>query len=174
MKQTNNSAQLKSKKRISKAGKSADKERLRLWIRLLRTTRTVEAELRERLRTEFGSTLPRFDVMSALSRHASDHAAKSAYGMKMSELSRMLMVSNGNVTGIVERLAEEGLLLREADPDDRRAARVKLTRKGTAEFERQAAAHQQWLNECLAGISAADAAEIAALLKQAAVHDNLQ
>jgi DNA-binding MarR family transcriptional regulator len=170
VKQSNNRAPLKTKKRTGKAGKSADKERLRLWIRLLRTTRTVEAELRERLRTEFGSTLPRFDVMSALSRHGSNNA----HGMKMSELSRMLMVSNGNVTGIVERLAEEGLLLREADPDDKRAARVKLTRKGNAEFERQAAAHQQWLNECLAGISAADSAEIAALLKQASVHDNLR
>ena len=126
---------------------------------MLRTTRTVEAELRERLRTEFGSTLPRFDVMSALSRY--DH------GIKMSELSRLLMVSNGNVTGIVERLAEEGLLLREADPEDRRAARVKLTQQGIEEFDRQAIEHQRWLNECLAGISAKESATITALLTQA-------
>lgn len=126
---------------------------------MLRTTRAVEAELRERLRTEFGSTLPRFDVMSALARY--DH------GIKMSELSRLLMVSNGNVTGIVERLAEEGLLLREADPDDRRAARVKLTRKGIEEFERQAIEHQQWLNDCLSGITAEESATITALLTQA-------
>lgn len=126
---------------------------------MLRTTRAVEAELRERLRTEFGSTLPRFDVMSALSRYDQ--------GIKMSELSRLLMVSNGNVTGIVERLAEEGLLLREADPDDRRAARVKLTRKGTEEFERQAIEHEQWLNDCLSGVTAEESATMTALLTQA-------
>ena len=153
---SNSNTSIKAKK---PAGKSAAKQRLRLWIRLLRTTRAIEAELRERLRTEFGSTLPRFDVMSALSRY--DH------GIKMSELSRLLMVSNGNVTGIVERLAEEGLLLREADPDDRRAARVRLTHKGIEEFEQQAIKHQDWLNECLSGISAKESATIAALLSQA-------
>jgi DNA-binding MarR family transcriptional regulator len=140
------------------------KERLRLWIRMLRTTRAIEADLRERLRTEFASTLPRFDVMSALHRH--DH------GIKMSELSRLLMVSNGNVTGIVERLAEEGQLIREADPEDRRAARVKLTRKAIKEFERQAQQHQQWIDECLSGISADESADIATLLKQATADMN--
>jgi len=141
------------------ADESAAKQRLRLWIRMLRTTRAVEAELREHLRTEFGSTLPRFDVMSALSRY--DH------GIKMSELSRLLMVSNGNVTGIVERLADEGLLLREADPQDRRATHVRLTSKGIAEFERQAIKHQDWLNDCLSGISADESATITKLLSQA-------
>lgn len=124
----------------------ASKERLRLWLRVLKTNRLMEAELRERLRLEFGTTLPRFDVMSALYRNPK--------GMKMSELSRMLMVSNGNVTGIVDRLREDALLLREAVPGDRRAARVRLTPKGIAEFEKQAAAHEGWVSELLSGLDA--------------------
>lgn len=120
------------------------KAHLRLWLRLLKVNRLVEAELRERLRLEFGTTLPRFDVMSALYRNRQ--------GMKMSELSRMLMVSNGNVTGIVDRLADDGLMLREAVPGDRRAARVRLTQNGIAEFERQAAAHEVWVSELLGGL----------------------
>ncbi len=126
------------------------KEHLRLWLRLLKVSRTVESELRERLRVEFGTTLPRFDVMSALYRNQS--------GMKMSELSRMLMVSNGNVTGIVDRLTEDGMMIREAVPGDRRAARVKLTQKGIAEFAKLAEAHERWVSELLGGLSGGDSA----------------
>ncbi|MEN8891985.1 MarR family winged helix-turn-helix transcriptional regulator [Planktotalea arctica] len=122
------------------------KERLRLWLRVLKTNRLIEAELRERLRLEFGTTLPRFDVMSALYRNPK--------GMKMSELSRMLMVSNGNVTGIVDRLREDSHLLREAVPGDRRAVRVRLTAKGIIEFEKQASAHEGWVSELLSGLDA--------------------
>lgn len=137
----------------SSAGSSAlrkpsSKDRLRLWLRILKVTRTVESELRERLRVEFGTTLPRFDVMSALYRNQ--------HGMKMSELSRMLMVSNGNVTGIVDRLTDDGLMIREAVPGDRRAARVKLTRKGINEFKRQASAHEAWVSELLGGLNKQD------------------
>ncbi|WP_299672684.1 MarR family transcriptional regulator [uncultured Roseobacter sp.] len=126
------------------SGDPASKGHLRLWLRLLKINRLIEAELRERLRLTFGTTLPRFDVMSALYRNPA--------GMKMSELSRLLMVSNGNVTGIVDRLTEDGLMLREAVPGDRRAARVRLTRRGIAEFERQAAAHESWVSELLGGL----------------------
>lgn len=126
------------------------KEHLRLWLRLLKVSRTVESELRERLRVEFGTTLPRFDVMSALYRNQS--------GMKMSELSRMLMVSNGNVTGIVDRLTEDGMMIREAVPGDRRAARVKLTQKGITEFEKLAQAHEGWVSELLGGLNGEDSA----------------
>ena len=123
------------------------KDHLRLWLRVLKTNRLVEAELRERLRVQFDTTLPRFDVMSALYRNGQ--------GMKMSELSRLLMVSNGNVTGIVDRLTDDGLMRREAVPGDRRAARVRLTEKGRAEFERQAAAHEAWVSELLSGLDGA-------------------
>ncbi|MBF9051411.1 MarR family transcriptional regulator [Roseobacter sp. HKCCD9010] len=130
----------------------ASKERLRLWLRLLKSTRVVEAELREKLRLEFASTLPRFDVMAALHRHPK--------GLKMSELSRFLMVSNGNVTGIVDRLTEEGFALREQVPGDRRAARARLTKKGIEEFARQAEAHEAWVDQLLAEIDPALAAEL--------------
>ena len=124
------------------------KDHVRLWLRILKVTKTVESELRERFRLEFGTTLPRFDVMAALYRNEQ--------GMKMSELSRMLMVSNGNVTGIVDRLTDDGLMLRQAVPGDRRAARVRLTRKGITEFERQARAHEAWVSELLGGLSGVD------------------
>jgi DNA-binding MarR family transcriptional regulator len=135
------------------------KDHLRLWLRLLKVNRRVEGELRERLRKRFGTTLPRFDVMSALYRNEA--------GLKMSELSRLLMVSNGNVTGIVDRLAEDGLILREAVPGDRRAARVRLTRKGRDAFALQARAHEGWVAELLGGLDGAESADATRLLKQA-------
>ncbi|WP_163851452.1 MarR family transcriptional regulator [Pseudooceanicola aestuarii] len=117
------------------------KARLRMWLRMLKSTRRVEQVLRERLRREFDSTLPRFDVMAALARFDD--------GLKMSALSGVLRVSNGNVTGIVDRLAEEGLVVRVQVPGDRRASLVRLTRKGQEVFARQAAAHEAWINELL-------------------------
>ena len=132
------------------------KQRLRLWLRLLAVTRKIEAELRERMRTEFDSTLPRFDVMAALSRHPE--------GLKMSQLSGVLRVSNGNVTGIADRLADEGLVERVPVPGDRRAMTLRLTPAGNVEFARQANAHEGWINEMLSGISAADARAMAAQL----------
>lgn len=132
------------------------KTRLRLWLRLLKLTRGIETELRERLRQDFDTTLPRFDVMSALHR--------SPDGLKMSEISGRLKVSNGNVTGIVDRLVAEALVIREAMPGDRRAARVRLTRRGAEDFARQAAAHQGWIDAALGRFDAADAAEMIRLL----------
>lgn len=132
------------------------KARLRLWLKLLKITRTVESSLRENLRTEFASTLPRFDVMSALARNTG--------GLKMSELSGLLKVSNGNVTGIVERLVEDGHVLREAVPGDRRANRVRLTRKGEEEFARQAARHEAWVDGLLGALDADEAGAMTATL----------
>ncbi|MHA7879865.1 MAG: MarR family winged helix-turn-helix transcriptional regulator [Saccharospirillum sp.] len=118
---------------------SSSKERLRLWLRLLRTTRLVEAELRERLRLKFNTTLPRFDVLAALSRHPD--------GLKMNELSQQLKVSNGNVTGIISRLVDDGWVTRIAITDDRRATRVQLTGEGKARFAEMASAHEAWVDE---------------------------
>ncbi len=125
------------------------KARLRLWLRMLKSTRQVEAVLRERLRAEFDTTLPRFDVMAALARYDQ--------GLKMSALSGVLRVSNGNVTGIVDRLADDGVVVRVQVPGDRRASLVRLTRKGHEEFARQAAAHQAWIGELLSEITDAEA-----------------
>jgi len=138
-------------------GPSATKDRLRLWIRLLRTSRIIEGELRERLKGEFNSTLPRFDVMSALHRQPD--------GMLMSDLSRFLLVSNGNITGIVDRLAGDGFVARTRRDGDRRTSMVRLTEAGVTEFRRMAAAHEAWVDELLDGVSASDTRALAAMLK---------
>ena len=119
--------------------------KLRLWVRMLRAVRVVEVELRRRLRAEFGETLPRFDVMAAL--------ARAKIGMTMTEVSRHLMVSNGNVTGIIDRLVTEGLVVRISDAQDRRATLVRLTPKGLRHFARMAQAHEGWVNDILARFS---------------------
>ncbi len=124
------------------------KARLRLWLKLLKASNLIEASLRRKLRAEFASTLPRFDVMSALHR--------SPEGLKMSEISQMLRVSNGNITGIVDTLTEEGLALRVSVPGDRRAHRVRLTDKGREVFATHAAAHEGWIDAMLAGLDADD------------------
>jgi DNA-binding MarR family transcriptional regulator len=126
----------------------ASKQRLRLWIRLLRTARAIEAELRERLRVEFATTLPQFDVMAAL--------ARANAGMTMTELSRFLMVSNGNVTGIIDRLVADRLVVRRAPADDRRAIIVRLTAKGASQFSRMANVHEGWVDSLLSEFNNAE------------------
>ncbi|TPI29963.1 MarR family transcriptional regulator [Mesorhizobium sp. B3-1-6] len=133
------------------------KDRLRLWIRLLRASRTIEAELRERLKKEFDTTLPRFDVMAALYRVPE--------GMLMSDLSRFLLVSNGNVTGIVDRLVSEGLVTRARRNGDRRTSMVRLTEEGTRSFAAIAAAHESWVGELLGNVSEDEARRLAGMLK---------
>ena len=134
--------------RIDPLPDAASKFRLRLWLRILSVSRTVEAELRERLRA-LDTTLPRFDVMAAL------HRAPS--GLKMSALSTVLRVSNGNVTGIVDRLEAEGLAVRLPVEGDRRAMLVRLTPAGAAAFATLAAQHEAWVNELLGSVTAAEA-----------------
>lgn len=136
------------------------KQKLRLWLRLLRTTRAIEAQLRERLRLTFETTMPRFDVLAALARHER--------GMTMTALSRHLIVSNGNVTGIIDRLVADGLVVRVADRNDRRATFVRLTREGARQFAIMAAAHETWVGELLAGVAPADAEAIMNILEPSA------
>lgn len=136
------------------------KDRLRLWLRLLKLTRQIEAELRDRLRSEFATTLPRFDVMAALSRHAD--------GLRMSQLSAVLRVSNGNVTGIVDRLAEEGFVERVPVADDRRAMIVRMTPAGCREFARQAREHEGWIDTLLSDLTADEARRLTARLTEVA------
>jgi DNA-binding MarR family transcriptional regulator len=133
------------------------KQRLRLWLRLLKTSRDVEGNIRERLRTQYDTTLPRFDVLAALYRNDK--------GLKMSELSGALRVSNGNVTGIVDRLVTDGAVVRVAVPGDRRAQLVRLTKKGMSEFEIMAAEHETWVNGIFAGLTADDCDRLMALLE---------
>jgi DNA-binding MarR family transcriptional regulator len=122
-----------------------DHRALRLWLRLLTCSQLIEREVRRRLRTRFGTTLPRFDLLSQLERHPG--------GLKMSELSRLLMVTGGNVTGIVDQLVKEGLVERLDDARDRRAWRVRLTRAGERTFAEMAREHEQWVAELLGGMT---------------------
>lgn len=121
---------------------------LRLWLRLLTTSNLVQTELRRRLRAQFDITLPRFDLMAQLERHPE--------GLKMNELSKRLMVTGGNVTGITDQLENEGLVAREANPNDRRAFSVRLTPTGRARFDEMARAHEQWVVELLGGLGLDD------------------
>lgn len=130
-----------SRAHTGSVSRQPSKRRLRLWIRLLRTARAIEAELRERLRVEFATTLPQFEVMAAL--------ARANAGMTMSELSRFRMVSNGNVTGIIDRLVTNKLVMRKAPADDRRAIVVRLTAKGASQFLQIAKAHEGWVDALL-------------------------
>ena len=124
------------------------KAELRLWLRLLSSTNLISTEVRRRLRTQFDVTLPRFDLMAQLDREKE--------GLRLGELSKRMMVTNGNVTGLVERLMKEGLIRRESVGGDRRVGLVTLTRAGRAAFSRMAAAHELWLAELFADLAPAD------------------
>lgn len=135
-----------------------EKARLRLWLRLLQSTRKLETELRERLRLEFNITLPRFDVLAALFRKPE--------GMLMSELSRYLVVSNGNVTGIIDRLVADGMVMRTQRKGDRRTSIVRLTSQGREDFDKMATVHEVWVNELLSDISPEEAENLTQMLEQ--------
>lgn len=137
---------------------SLPKRRLKMWIRLLGVTRAAEGELREFLRLNHATTLPRFDVMAALFRRRE--------GVTMSELSRMLLVSNGNATAVVDRLETDGLVKRRASDTDRRAVFVALTAKGLRQFERLATDHERRVNQLFAGLPDDDVDALTAILKR--------
>ena len=135
------------------------KGELRLWLRLLSCKTLIETEIRRRLRDNFGITLPRFDLMAQLD--------KAPAGMKLGELSQRLMVSNGNITGLVDRLVAQGLLHRQPAPNDRRAQLVKLTADGRRSFRAMAASHEAWIAEIFAELSAGDREALMRLLGKA-------
>ncbi len=124
---------------------SGDHLALKVWLRLLACSTQIETEIRKRLRVRFGMTLPRFDYLAQLQRYPD--------GLRMNVLSRYLMVTGGNVTGLTDDLVKDGLVLREGDPDDRRSYRVSLTDLGRQAFERVAAEHEGWLVELFSGVS---------------------
>ena len=131
-------------------------EALRLWLRLLTCTQLVEKEVRARLRERFDTTLPRFDLMAQLER--------SPDGLKMNELSRRLMVTGGNVTGITDQLVAEGHVDRVAVEGDRRAYRVRLTAKGRKAFHAMAQEHEAWVVQAFAGLGEKEIATLYKLL----------
>jgi|FLYL01.1.fsa_nt_gi DNA-binding MarR family transcriptional regulator len=121
------------------------KEALRLWLRMLAATSLIEGVLKQRLKQHFNVTLAQFDLMAEI--------ARGGQPKTMSELSQLLMVSNGNVTGVADRLSREGLLERLPSERDRRVTLLALTPKGEALFEEMASAHETWLNELLEDLS---------------------
>jgi len=132
------------------------KTELRLWLRLLTCTTLIENEVRRRLRVHFDITLPRFDLLAQLDR--------APNGMTLGELSQRMMVSNGNLTGLVDRLAEQGLLRRQPAPRDRRVQIVSLTPKGQRFFRTMARANADWVGEIFGGLSSNDVAALMPLL----------
>jgi DNA-binding MarR family transcriptional regulator len=135
---------------------------LKLWLRMLSCTTKIEAEIRSRLRTEFGITLPRFDLMAQLERHPE--------GLRMGELSKRMMVTGGNVTGITDQLEQENLVVRVPDPKDGRAFSVKLTPAGRKAFAQMAEVHESWVAELLQEISQEDKGQLIELLSQMKGH----
>ena len=139
-----------------------DHRSLRVWLRLLTCTQLIERNVRSRLREQFATTLPRFDLMAQLERHRD--------GLKMNELSRLLMVTGGNVTAIVDQLEKEGLVERMDEPDDRRAFRIRLTRAGDKTFADMARAHEEWVVELLGGLTRREHEELLRLLAKVKQH----
>lgn len=121
-----------------------DHQDLRLWLRMLSCCNLVETEIRSRLRTEFETTLPRFDLMAQLLR--------APGGMKMSELSRHMMVTNGNITGITDQLEREGMVERVKVATDRRSSLIRLTAKGKRTFKKMATSHEEWIRSLFGGL----------------------
>jgi DNA-binding MarR family transcriptional regulator len=135
------------------------RDELRLWLRIFTCKEVIEAEVRRRLRDRFNVTLPRFDLMAQLER--------APKGMTLGELSQRMMVSNGNVTGLVERLVEQGLIDRRPSPKDRRAQIVSLTAEGRRVFRAMARANGEWIGQMFADLSSNDIDALLRLLAKA-------
>ncbi len=150
---------LTDRETIARAG---DHRALRVWLRLLTCTQLIERRVRSRLRERFATTLPRFDLMAQLERHRE--------GLKMNELSRLLMVTGGNVTAIVDQLEKEGLVERLDEPADRRAFRIRLTRSGERSFAEMARAHEEWVVELFAGMTRREQEDLLKLLAKVKQH----
>ena len=138
-----------------------DHQAVRLWLRLLTCTNLIEARLRSRLRDEFATTLPRFDFMAQLER--------ASNGLTMGELSRRMMVSGGNISGIALQLEGEGLIHREPVPDNRRSHCVRLTELGHSVFAKMAAQHESWIGSMLDQLSTDDVDQLMNLLREVKV-----
>lgn len=134
------------------------KNDLRLWLRLLTCTTLVETEIRRRLREQFDVTLPRFDLMAQLER--------APQGMPLGEISKRMMVSNGNLTVLVERLVDSGFLQRTPLATDRRVQVIALTKAGRKQFSVMAKAHEAWIAELFGGLSGEDIESLLAQLSK--------
>ena len=135
---------------------------LKLWLHMLSCTVRIENEIRSRLRATFDITLPRFDLMAQLERHPQ--------GLRMGELSKRMMVTGGNITGITDQLEQEQLVVRVPDARDRRVYTVKLTGEGRRAFAEMAKVHESWIAELLQDMPADDKSRLITLLSQMKQH----
>jgi DNA-binding MarR family transcriptional regulator len=158
------SARVLDDERIGIEARAASDDHLdvRLWLRLLACSTQIEQEIRSRLRQRFGTSLARFDYLAQLERHHD--------GLRMSALSRHMMVTGGNVTGLTDQLVDEGWVERFADPDDRRASRVRLTPAGRRHFAEMAAEHEGWLKEMFDGFGREHEQQLFDVLGRLRVH----
>jgi len=148
---------------LVEGARRGQKTQLRLWLRMLAITKIVSQEIRRRLRVEFAATLPQFDILAQLDREPE--------GLRLGELSRRAMVTNGNVTGLVDRLEADGLIERLALDDDRRVTVARLTKYGRERFAEWARAHESWLKELMSDVDdaeLADALEALSVVKRSA------
>jgi DNA-binding MarR family transcriptional regulator len=145
-------------------GHSEHPEALRLWLRLLTCTQLVEKQVRTQLREQFDTTLPRFDLMAQLERNPE--------GLKMNELSRRMMVTGGNVTGVTDQLVAEGVVERMDVEGDRRAYRVRLTTRGRKLFDEMARHHEAWIIAAFESLSSREVESLHKLLGKVKQHHN--
>ena len=148
--------------RLHGTAHSEHPQELRLWLRLLTCTQLIEKQIRTELRVQFDTTLPRFDLLAQLERNPD--------GLRMNDLSRRMMVSGGNVTGITDQLVNEELVERVVVDGDRRSFHIKLTAKGRKSFADMAAAHENWIVDAFAGLKNTEITTLHKLLGQVKQH----
>jgi len=137
---------------------------VRVWLRLLACTTLVEGRVAGKLREAFDTTLPRFDFLSQLERDPA--------GLRMTEISKRMMVTGGNVTRIADQLLGEGLISRTVAPGDRRASIVRLTAAGRRAFAEMARRHERWIVELFGGLTESERTQLYALLAKLKRHLN--
>lgn len=133
-------------------------DQLRLWLRLFSVTRLMENDVRSRLQNEFDVTFPRFDILSQLYRVPD--------GLILGELSQRLMVSPGNITSVIKRLMDDGLIVRNQNPNDRRENIVQMTPLGREKFIQMAASNEEWVRNLTKELAPADVKALLALLQK--------
>ncbi|MDB5613731.1 MAG: MarR family transcriptional regulator [Devosia sp.] len=133
-------------------------DELRLWLRLFSVTRLMENDVRSRLQNEFDVTFPRFDILSQLYRVPD--------GLILGELSQRLMVSPGNITSVIKRLMDDGMIVRNQNPNDRRENIVQMTALGREKFIQMAASNEEWVRNLTKDLAPADVKALLALLQK--------
>jgi DNA-binding MarR family transcriptional regulator len=133
------------------------RESVRAHLRIATCCNLLMREARQRIAGRWNLTLPQFDVLAELAR-------ADAGGFTFIELSRLLLVTSGNLTGIVDRLEQQRLVKRHPDGNDRRVIRVALTDKGRRLTDRVLPAHAADIEEILSFMPASDLDQLNALL----------